>query len=85
MRAAYNWRDDFLRRTFGFEGQPENIEAYGQYDLSASFQVNDAWSVFAECVNLTDERTRSYSAFEERLLQLEDSGRRITAGVRARF
>jgi TonB-dependent receptor len=85
VRAAYNWRDDFLRQTFGFEGQPENIEAYGQYDVSASFQVNEAWSVFAECVNLTDERTRSYSAFKERLLQLEESGRRITAGVRARF
>lgn len=85
IRAAYNWRDDFLRRTFGSEGQPENIESYGQYDVSASFQVNDALSVFAECVNLTDERTRSYSAFKERLLQLEDSGRRVTAGVRARF
>ncbi|WP_218042700.1 hypothetical protein [Steroidobacter gossypii] len=36
-------------------------------------------------VNLTDERTRSYSAFKERLLHLEDSGRHITAGVRARF
>jgi len=85
VRGAYNWRDKFLRRTFGSEGQPENIKSYGQYDLSASFQLRSGFSVFAECVNLTNERTDSYSAFAERMLQLEESGRRITAGVRARF
>lgn len=85
FRVAYNWRDKFLRRTFGANGQPENVNAYGQYDLSGSYKVTENISVFAEAINLTNKHNRSYSIYEERLIQLEDTGRRVTVGVRATF
>ena len=85
IRGAYNWRAGFLRRTFGSEGNPENVNAYGQFDMSGSYAVSKHYSVFVEGSNLFNEKTRSYSAYQERLLTLEESGRRIEFGVRARF
>jgi hypothetical protein len=32
IRGAYNWRAAFLQHTFGPEGQPENVDGYGQFD-----------------------------------------------------
>ncbi|HTM80084.1 TonB-dependent receptor, partial [Asticcacaulis sp.] len=71
LRAAYNWRAKFLNRTFGSEGQPENYDAYGQLDMQASYKVTPHLTAFIEGLNLTDEKTRSYAAYEERLLTLE--------------
>lgn len=85
FRAAYNWREGFLRQTFGPQSNPENINGYSQIDLSGSVEVLDGISLFGEVLNLTDENFRSYSSFNERLITLSDQGRRITAGVRATF
>ncbi|GAA0733171.1 TonB-dependent receptor [Sphingomonas japonica] len=85
FRAAYNWRDGFLRQTFGPQSQPENIGAYSQVDLSGSIKINNQLSFFGEVLNLTNEKFRSFSRFEERLITLSDQGRRITAGLRASF
>jgi TonB-dependent receptor len=85
MRGAYNWRDKFLRHTFGANGQPENVDAYGQYDLSGSYKVTKNFAVFTEVINLTNRHSRSYSTYEERLIELDDTGRRVSVGVRATF
>lgn len=85
VRGAYNWRAGFLRTTFGTQGEPESVNAYGQYDASASLKVLSNVSVFVEGQNLTNRKLRAFQRFNERILSLEDSGRRITAGVRASF
>ena len=85
LRGAYNWRDKFLRHTFGLNGQPENVAAYGQYDFSGSYKVTQNFAVFTEVINLTNKHSRSYSNLEERLIQLDDTGRRVSVGVRATF
>ena len=43
VRAAYNWRDEFLAGRFDGTGLPNPVytEAYGQLDLNASYNVND--------------------------------------------
>ena len=43
MRAAYNWRDEFLAGSFDGTGCriPSYVEAYGQLDLNAGYNVND--------------------------------------------
>ncbi|MBU2886395.1 TonB-dependent receptor [Gilvimarinus agarilyticus] len=87
IRLAYNWRDDFLLST----GQPQNFneptftEAYGQWDLNASYDINDNVSVFIEGLNITDETTRRHGRYAEQLLSAEQFGSRYTMGVRAKF
>ena len=87
IRGAYNWRAGFLRHTNnGFvAGQPENVDAYGQYDMSASFAINHNISIYFQAVNITNAFSRSYQAYEERLLNLEETGRQLQFGVRGHF
>jgi len=85
IRAAYNWRDTFLLRTFGAQGQPESVNDYGQVDLTTSYQLTDELTAYVNVLNLTDETQRSYQGYNDRLLAIEDTGRRITFGVRALF
>jgi iron complex outermembrane receptor protein len=85
VRAAYNWRAPFLRSTFGDNGQPTNVDSYGQLDLSGSFKLTKNVSVFMDVVNVTDAKQRIYSSFGERFSGLYDTGRVISGGVRATF
>ncbi len=85
LRGAYNWRAPFLRQTFGPQSEPENIFGYSQIDLSGSIKLNSNVSFYAEALNVTNEKFRSYSRFKERLITVSDQGRRITAGVRFNF
>ena len=85
LRGAYNWRAPFLRQTFGPQSEPENIFGYNQVDLSGSIKLSKNVSVYAEVLNLTNEKFRSYSRFEERLITVSDQGRRITSGFRFNF
>lgn len=85
VRGAYNWRAPFLRQTFGPQSEPENIFGYSQIDLSGSIKLNPSVSFYAEALNVTNEKFRSYSRFKERLITVSDQGRRITAGFRFNF
>ncbi|MBL4764649.1 MAG: TonB-dependent receptor [Colwellia sp.] len=85
IRAAYNWRDTFLLKTFGGEGQPETVDSYGQIDLSTSYQVSKEISAYIDVSNLTNELQSVYQAYSDRVFSVEDTGRRITFGVRAVF
>lgn len=85
LRGAYNWRAPFLRQTFGPQSQPENVNGYHQIDLSGSIRVTPNFSLYGEVLNLTNEKFRDYSRFNERLITYSDQGRRITLGVRANF
>jgi len=79
-------RSDYVNcSTCSRGGQPVQTEAYGQFDASMSYDVNDHFTVFVEGVNITDEDTRKYSMYESRFLSLQDTGARLSAGVRATF
>ncbi|GLR72613.1 TonB-dependent receptor [Agaribacter marinus] len=85
-RLAYNWRSDYVNcATCSRNRQPVQTEAYGQFDASASYDINENISVFVEAVNLTDEDRRQYSTFTSRFLSYEDTGARFSLGVRASF
>jgi TonB-dependent receptor len=87
-RLAYNWRDDFYTggtgATSGTPG-PNNIESYGQWDMSASYNVNDNLTVFVEGLNLTEETTRSYGRSTRQVIRAGQSGARYNFGVRYNF
>jgi TonB-dependent receptor len=85
VRAAYNWRAPFLRSTFGDNGQPTNVDSYGQLDLTGSLKLTHNVSVFADVLNVTDAKQRIYSSYTDRFAGLYDTGRVISVGARATF
>jgi TonB-dependent receptor len=85
VRVAYNWRAPFLRSTFGDNGQPTNVDSYGQLDMTGSLKLTRNVSVFVDVLNVTDAKQRIYSSFKDRFAGLYDTGRVISGGVRATF
>ncbi|NNG24163.1 TonB-dependent receptor [Massilia sp. ML15P13] len=86
VRAAYNWRDEFLSGTFDGAGpNPTYVEAFGQFDLSVGFNVNRNLTVQFEGINLTDEIKRIHGRSERQLLLVEQSGPRYMLSARYKF
>ena len=85
-RVAYNWRDDFLNG-FGMTGsnEPRFTEAYGQWDLSASYDIGDFYTVYIEGINVTGETTREHTRYHNMALQALQTGPRWGLGFRASF
>ncbi|RLV61098.1 TonB-dependent receptor [Parashewanella curva] len=91
-RLAYSWRDDFLiDPTDVFGASQLYAEAYGQFDLSVSYEFADGLTGFFEVVNLTDEQEKRYAtaidspANGTRPLSLGQTGRKINLGVSYKF
>ncbi|MDQ0839914.1 TonB-dependent receptor [Sphingomonas faeni] len=84
-RAAYTYRDNFLQVASGRNGEPEYFDAYGQLDVSVSYDLTKRFTVFADAVNLNDANEFIYSVSEDRTKEFRRTGRRVSAGVRFRF
>jgi len=84
-RLAYNWRSSFLAKCYGQLTQPESTKAYGQLDFDASYDVSPSFQIYLQGVNLTDQYTYQYSIYLNRFLRLEDTGTRISLGVRWKY
>ncbi len=86
-RIAYNWRDEYLlsRRGSRSFGLPETVDAYGQVDLSMSYNINEEITLSFEGVNITDERTYITEDVKDRVSLISYSGRRFTLGVNVSF
>lgn len=87
VRAAYNWRDEFLFRRFDGSGTPNPVytEAYGQLDVNASYSWNDNLTLMAEVINLTDEIYRQHGRTSHQLIYVQQTGPRFMIGARYRF
>jgi TonB-dependent receptor len=86
VRAAYNWRDQFL--AFVGDGQgvnPGYTDAYGQLDLNLTYAVNDHLSVFGEGINITNETQRIHGRNDNQLLFATQIGARYQFGARYKF
>ena len=86
-RLAYNWRGKFLASTVNAQGlqNPIYVESYGQWDASASYDVNDKLTVFFEAINLTNESMRSHERNSLQLVNYTETGRRFAIGARYTF
>lgn len=84
VRTAYNWREAWLLTPAGRGGLPEFNDDYGTLDASASWNVNDNFTVFADIVNLLDEQKVEYNNPFRRIGN-ETFGKRMYLGVRAKF
>lgn len=89
-RIAYNNREGFLRyidnaSAGGSTGEPVNTDTFGQWDVSASFDVSDQVTVFFEGINITGEELVQTGRFANQVYSVEDNGSRYAIGVRAKF
>jgi TonB-dependent receptor len=96
-RIAYNWRDDF----YGGDGQdegaaydtkgnfiannPQNTQAYGQVDLSATYEINDNLTIMLDGINVTDSTLRRYGREKLQVLGVSQNGPRYNLGLRYTF
>jgi TonB-dependent receptor len=86
VRAAYNWRGEFLSSTFDGAGpNPNYTEAYGQLDLSVGYTVNDHLSLQFEAINLNDGTQRIHGRTKEEVLYVTQTGPRYMLGARYKF
>ncbi|GAB3021021.1 TonB-dependent receptor [Bowmanella dokdonensis] len=84
-RLAYNWRDDFLSAMGQAEAggpAPQFTEAYGQLDMSVSYQFNDELVVFFEGINLLEQEKRVHGRYQEQMLLAQQNDARYALGVR---
>jgi iron complex outermembrane receptor protein len=84
-RIAYNNREAFLQTLAAGTGEPEFVDTYGQWDASASYDINENITVFIEGINLTGVETRKHGRFAIQTTQIQDTGTRYAVGVRANF
>lgn len=90
-RISYNWRDEYLvEPNVGGGGQLVN-DAYGQIDVSLSYEVNDNLSIVLSGINLNDEEQKVFQDLPQAAgghrvyYSLSTVGQRISLGVRGSF
>ena len=89
VRIAYNWRDDF----FGGIGQdqgsrslnPNHTQEYGQWDISASYEINDNLTIFMDGINVNEEYFKTYGRVKSQPLVMGQTGARYNLGLRYTF
>jgi TonB-dependent receptor len=86
VRAAYNWRGEFLASTFDGAGpNPMYTEAYGQVDLSIGYSYDEKLSFQFESINLTNATQRLHGRTKSEVLFATQSGPRYMVGARYKF
>lgn len=103
IRLAHNYRTEYLLTPTGSGGvddtqTPANwVDAYGQLDLSASYNITPKISANFQAVNLTGSTPYAFQTRpsegnvldgnvpDNRLLYLRDVGTTVRAGIRVKF
>jgi len=86
VRAAYNWRDEFLNGLSDGKGaNPLYTEAYGQLDVNVSYDVTENLTLSLEGINVTNETTRVHGRNDRQLYTVDQLGPRYMFGVRYTF
>ena len=86
IRAAYNWRGQFLASTTDLAGpNPQYVEPYGQLDVNIGYAVDKNLSFQLEAINLTDELQRVHGRTKSQVLTISQSGPRYMLSARYKF
>jgi TonB-dependent receptor len=86
VRAAYNWRDEFLTNTIDGNNEPNPVyvEEYGQLDVNISYELPwvDGLTLLAEGINVTDETQRQKGRDDNMVILAIEQGARYAFGLR---
>ena len=83
-RVMYNYRSEWYKGIH-FNGDELFNDEFGQWDASASYNLNENVTFTLEAVNLADEEIVEYNTNKERIMSIYQNGRRFVAGVRVNF
>jgi TonB-dependent receptor len=78
-RLAYNWRDTFSNVG---GGQPSYTREYDQWDGNITYAINDAFTVYVEGINLTNNTFRTYARSTLQVYGVGQQGARYNVGFR---
>lgn len=81
-RIAYNWRAGFLGG-YGFD--PFYTNAYGQWDMSASYEIKKGVTVFAEGINITNASRKGHQRNDQTVFFAAPGYARWAGGARFTF
>lgn len=81
-RVAYNWRDKFLA---GYDQDPYFVEAYGQFDASASYEFRKGMTAFVEGINITNADRTGTRRNDRAVFFAAPGYARYAAGLRFSF
>ena len=84
-RIAYTRRDKFLYQASDGNGEPVNTLPNTQVDAQVAFAVTSYATVFAEGINLFDERVSRQGRYSNQFLLLQQTGPRYAIGARLNF
>lgn len=84
-RLAYGHRSSYVLVGQDVFGNTLYNDAYGQFDASTSYAIDDHWTFVANVVNLTNKANRIYTINANDSLAYELVGRRVGFGLRAKF
>jgi TonB-dependent receptor len=82
VRIAYNWRDQFYA---GGANDPNYVEPYGQWDLTASYDLANHFTLFMDGINVTGEGRRGHRRSDNEVTFVTPGDARWSAGVRYTF
>lgn len=82
VRAAYNWRDEFLSAG---GVNPFYVESYGQLDVNASYEFDNGISLFVEGINVTGEDRRGHRRHQNNVYFMNQGEPRFAFGARKTF
>ncbi len=86
VRAAYNWRDEFLASTTdGAGNNPVYTEPYGQVDASVEYKIGKHLTLQADLLNMNDGYLRQHGRSKDQLVSAIQTGRRYLVGARYQF
>lgn len=81
-RLSYAWRSRYLAQFSDDFGVPRFRDAYGQFDLSANYQINKRLSIQLDVLNLTKSQFKDKSSSSFYPYGVYDLDRRIMIGAR---
>jgi TonB-dependent receptor len=81
-RMAYNWRAAFFT---GGSSDPGYINAYGQFDMSASYEIKKGITAFVEGINITNADRRGHLRNAQIVSFSQPGYARWNAGARFTF
>ena len=82
LRLSANYSDSYIDEIGGNNLEDRYYDEQFLLDFNASYAINDAFSVYFDLNNITDQPLRYFQGIKNRTMQEEYYGRRISFGVK---